>query len=191
MEVRWLRCGKGFKGEGGDFKGDTLFDREPVKSAEGRSDVITSFVVRKDNASKGILDGLKAVERIFREIVEEGITVVKARRNKRVGEGDSSIGVKERSYLSEGRKVEEGRLTNSGDVVGEGVVRIEGHTEIERSSGRGDGIIVKGNGGVGDLGALLRCAYDEEFSFSRVKGEFVGGEPEVERVKDVSKSGKG
>ena len=122
MEVRWLRCGKGFKGEGGDFKGDTLFDREPVKSAEGRSDVITSFVVRKDNASKRVLDGLKAMERSVREIVEEGITVIKTGRNKRVGKGDSSICVKERSYLSEGAKLEEGRLTNSGDVAGEGVI---------------------------------------------------------------------
>ena len=186
-----MRCGKGFEGEGGDFKGDTLFDREPVKSAEGRSDVIASLVVRKDNASKRVLDSLKAVERSIREIVEEGITVVKARRNKRVGEGDSSIGVKERSYLSEGPKVEEGRLTNSGDVVGEGVVRIEGNTEIDGSSRRGDGVILKGNGGVSDLGALLGCAYDEEFSFGRIKSEFVRGEPEVERVKDASKSGKG
>ena len=153
--------------------------------------MITTFIVRKDNASKRILDGLKAVERSVWEIVEEGITVIEAGGNKRVGEGDSSIGVKERSYLSEGPKLEEGRLTDRGDVVGEGVVRIEGHTEIEGSSGRGDGVIVKGNGGVGDLGALLRCAYDEEFGFSRIKGEFVGSEPEVERVKYVSKSGKG
>ena len=51
--------------------------------------------------------------------------------------------------------------------------------------------MVKGNGGVSDLGTLLRCAYDEEFGFSRVEGKFVGGEPKVERVKDVSKSSKG
>jgi hypothetical protein len=186
MEVRWLRCGKGFEGEGGDFEGDTLFDREPVKSAEGWSNVITSLVVRKDDASQRVLDGLKAVERSVWKVVEERITVIQARRNKRVGQGDSRIGVEERSYLSEGPKVEEGGLTDSGDVVGEGVVRIEGHTKIEGSSGRGDSVTVKGNGGVGDLGALLRCAYDKEFSFSRVKGEFIGGEPEVERVKDVS-----
>ena len=93
--------------------------------------------------------------------------------------------------MSKGAKLEEGRLTDSGDVVGEGVVGIEGHTEIEGAGGRGDGVIVKGNGRVGDLGALLRCTYDEEFSFSRVEGEFVGGEPEVERVKDVGKSSKG
>jgi len=37
----------------------------------------------------------------------------------------------------------------------------------------------------------LRCAYDEEFSFCGVKGKFIGGEPEVEGVKDVSKDGKG
>lgn len=93
--------------------------------------------------------------------------------------------------MSKGAKLEEGRLTDSGDVIGEGVVGIEGHTKIEGGGGRGDGVIVKGNGRVGDLGALLRCTYDEEFSFSRVEGEFVGGEPEVERVKDVGKSSKG
>jgi len=37
----------------------------------------------------------------------------------------------------------------------------------------------------------LRCAYDEEFSFGRIKSEYVRGEPEVKRVKDVSKDGKG
>jgi hypothetical protein len=80
---------------------------------------------------------------------------------------------------------------DSGDVVDEGVVGIEGHTEIKGGGGRGDGVIVKGNDRVSDLGALLRCTYDEEFSFSRVEGEFVRGEPKVERVKDVSKSSKG
>ena len=190
IEVGWLRCGKSFKGEGGDFKGDTLFDREPVKSAKGWRNVIASLVIGKDDASKRVLDGLKAVEGSVREIVKEGITVIEARRNKRVGEGDSSIGVKERSNLSEGPKLEEGGLTDSGDVVCEGVVRIEGNSEVEGSSGRRDSVVVKGNGGVDDLGTLLRCANDEEFSFGRVKGKFVGGEPEVKRVKDVSKSGK-
>jgi len=99
-----------------------LFDREPVKGTEGWSNVVPSLVVGKDNASQRALDGLKAVERRVREIVEEGITVIKAGRNKRVGKGDSSIGVEERSYLSEGTKLEEGRLTNSGDVAGEGVI---------------------------------------------------------------------
>ena len=176
IEVGWLRCGKSFKGEGGDFKGDTLFDREPVKSAKGWRNVIASLVIGKDDASKRVLDGLKAVERSVREIVEEGITVIEAGRNKRVGEGDSSVGVKERSNLSEGPKLEEGGLTDSGDVVCEGVVRIEGNSEVEGSSGRRDSVVVKGNGRVDDLGALLRCANDEEFSFGRVKGKFVGGE---------------
>ena len=76
-------------------------------------------------------------------------------------------------------------------MVCEGVVRIEGNSEVEGSSGRRDSVVVKGNGGVDDLGTLLRCANDEEFGFSRVKGKFIGGEPEVKRVKDVSKSGKG
>ena len=114
-----------------------------MKGAEGWSNVVPSLVVGKDNASKRVLDGLKAMERRVREIVEEGITVIKTGRNKRVGKGDSSICVKERSDLSEGAKLEEGRLTNSGDVAGEGVIRIEGHTKIEGSSRRGDGVIVK------------------------------------------------
>jgi hypothetical protein len=50
MEVGWLRSGKGFESECGNFKGDALFDGEPVKSAEGWGNVITSLVVRKDNA---------------------------------------------------------------------------------------------------------------------------------------------
>ena len=48
---------------------------------------------------------------------------------------------------------------------------------------------LEGNGRVDDLGALLRCANNEEFGFGRVKGEFIGGEPMVERVEGVSKSG--
>ena len=99
-----------------------MFDREPVKSAKGWRNVIASLVIGKDDASKRVLDGLKAVEGSVREIVEEGITVIKTGRNKRVGKGDSSICVKERSDLSEGAKLEEGRLTNSGDVAGEGVI---------------------------------------------------------------------
>lgn len=56
--------------------------------------------------------------------------------------------------MSKGAKLEEGRLTDSGDVVGEGVVGIEGHTEIEGSGGRGDGVIVKEMVG---LVILARC----------------------------------
>jgi hypothetical protein len=54
------------------------------------------------------LYGLKAVERMVWKIVKEGVTVVEAGGNKRVGKGDSCIGVKERSYLSKGAKIEEG-----------------------------------------------------------------------------------
>ena len=46
MEVRRLRSGKDFEGNCGNFESDTLFDREPVKSAEGRGNVVASFVVR-------------------------------------------------------------------------------------------------------------------------------------------------
>jgi len=51
--------------------------------------------------------------------------------------------------------------------------------------------MMKGNGRISDLGALLGSTYDEEFSFRRVEGKFVGGKPKVEGVKDVSKSGEG
>ena len=46
MEVGRLRSGKSFEGKGGDFESDPLFDREPVKSAEGRGNVVASLVVR-------------------------------------------------------------------------------------------------------------------------------------------------
>ena len=121
--------------------------------------------------------------------MKEGVAVVKAGRNKGVSEGNSGIGVKEGAYLSEGAKLEEGRLADSGDMAGEGMVRIEGHTKVEGGGGRGDNAVVKGNRRVNDLGALLRRANNEEFGFGRVEGEFIGGEPVVERVKDVSKSG--
>jgi len=68
------------------------------------------------------LDGLEAVEGSIREVVEERVAVVKAGRNKRIGERSGSIGVKEWSYLSKDAKLEEGRLTDRGDVAGEGVV---------------------------------------------------------------------
>ena len=68
------------------------------------------------------MDGLEAVEGSIREVVEERVAVVKAGRNKRIGERSGSIGVKERSYLSKDAKLEEGRLTDRGDVAGEGVV---------------------------------------------------------------------
>jgi hypothetical protein len=135
------------------------------------------------------LNGLEALKGRVREVVKEGVTVVKAGGNKGVGEGNSSVGVKEGPYLSEGAKMEEGRLADSGDMAGEGMVRIEGHTKVEGGGGRGDNAVVKGNGRVNDLGALLRRANNEEFSFGRVEGEFIGGEPMVERVKDVSESG--
>ena len=76
MKVGRLGCGKGFEGEGGDFEGDALFDGEPVKSAEGWGNVITSLIVRKDNTSKRVLDGLEAVEGSIWKIVEEGIAVI-------------------------------------------------------------------------------------------------------------------
>ena len=134
---------------------------------------------------------MEAVKGRIREVVKEGVAVVKAGRNKGVGEGNSGIGIKEGPYLSEGAELEEGGLADSGDVAGKGMVRIESNTKVEGCSGRGNGAVVKGNGRVNDLGALLWCAYNDEFSFGRVKGEFIGGEPMMERVKDVSKSGKG
>jgi hypothetical protein len=76
MKVGRLGCGECFEGEGGDFEGDALFDGEPMKSAEGWGDVITSLIVWKDNASKRVLDGLEAVEGGIWEIIEEGIAVV-------------------------------------------------------------------------------------------------------------------
>ena len=125
----------------------------------------------------------------IREVMKEGVAVVKAGRNKGVGERNSSIGVKEGPNLSEGAKLEKGRLADRGDMAGEGMIRVESHTKVEGGGGRGNNAVVKGNGRVNDLGALLRCANNEEFSFGRVEGEFIGGEPMVERVKDVSKSG--
>ena len=68
------------------------------------------------------MDGLEAVERSIREIVEERVAVVKAGRNERISERSGSLGVEERSYLPKGAKLEEARLTDRGDVVGEGVV---------------------------------------------------------------------
>ena len=61
-----------------------MFDGEPVKSTEGRSDVIAPLLVGKDNASQRVLNGLEAVERSVREIVEEGITVIQAGGNEGV-----------------------------------------------------------------------------------------------------------
>ena len=46
VEVGRLRSGEGFEGKGGNFESDALLDREPVKSAEGRGNVVTSLVVR-------------------------------------------------------------------------------------------------------------------------------------------------
>jgi hypothetical protein len=46
VEVGRLRSGKSFEGKGGNFESDPLFDREPVKSAEGRGNVVASLVVR-------------------------------------------------------------------------------------------------------------------------------------------------
>lgn len=134
------------------------------------------------------MDGLETMEGRVREIVEEGVTVVKARRNKGVSKGNSRVGVKEGAYLSESAKLEEGRLANSRNMADKGMVRIKHHTEVAGRSGRGDGVVVKGNGRVSDIGTLLRSTNDEKFSFGRIESEFVGSEPMMERVKGVGKN---
>ena len=165
MEVGRLRCGKGFQGKGSNFECDALFDGEPVKSTEGRGNVIAPLVVGKDSASQRVLNGLEAVERSVWETVEQGITIVETGRNEGVGKGNSRFGVEEGSNLSEGAKLEEGGLTNSGYVAGEGMVGVEGHAEVKGRCGRRDSVIAKRDGGVGDLGPLLRSADDKEFSY--------------------------
>ena len=134
------------------------------------------------------MNGLEAVEGRIWEVVEEGVTVVKAGRNKGISKGNCGVGVKEGPNLSEGTKLEEGGLADSGDMAGERMVRIKHNTKVAGSSGRGNGVVMKGNSGVSDIGTLLRSKNNEEFGFGRVEGEFVGGEPMMERVKSVSKS---
>ena len=75
------------------------------------------------------MNGLEAMEGRIWEVVEEGVTVVKAGRNKGVSKGNCGVGVKEGPNLSEGTKLEEGGLADSGDMDGEGMVRIERHAK--------------------------------------------------------------
>lgn len=46
VKVGRLGSSKGFEGEGSNFEGNTLFDREPMESTEGWGNVIASLVVR-------------------------------------------------------------------------------------------------------------------------------------------------
>lgn len=172
-----MRSGKSFEGDGGNFKYDALFNRKPVKRAEGRRDVIAALVVGKDNAGKGVLNGLEAMNGRVRKVVEERIAVVKARGNKGVGESDGGVSVKERADLPENTKLEEGGLADRGDMISEGMVRVKGYPEVSGRSGRSNGVILKGDRRVEDLGTLLGCANYEEFSFGRVEDEFIGCEP--------------
>ena len=78
-KIRWLFIMKGFIGDAGYFKVDTLFDRQPVKFNQGRSNVVRTSEGGKDSTSKRVLDNLKTVKGSIRKIVEEGIAVVKFR----------------------------------------------------------------------------------------------------------------
>lgn len=119
------------------------------------------------------MNGLEAVKGRVRKVVKEGVTVVKTGGNKRVGESDCSVGVKERADLSEDTELKEGRFTDGGDMGGERVVVIEGDTEVEGGIGRNNSVVLERHGGADDFGTLLGCAYEEEFSFGRVEGELI------------------
>ena len=61
---------KGFIGDRGYFKVDTLFNRQPVKFNQARSNVVRAFQRGKDSTSKRVLDNLKMVKGSIRKIVE-------------------------------------------------------------------------------------------------------------------------
>ena len=68
-------------------------NRKPVKSVQGRRDMITKLKT-KNSSSKGILHKLKAMNgRIGKRIVER-VTVIKIRGGKRISQKNSSFQIK-------------------------------------------------------------------------------------------------
>jgi hypothetical protein len=61
VEIGGLLVLECFECEGGNFKGNALTDRKPVKLLESWSYMIGTFKIWKNNTGKGILDTLKAV----------------------------------------------------------------------------------------------------------------------------------
>ena len=78
-KIRWLFIMKGFIGDRGYLKVDTLFNRQPVKFNQGRSNVVGAFEGGEDSTSKRILDNLKAVKGSIRKVVEKGIAIIQFR----------------------------------------------------------------------------------------------------------------
>jgi hypothetical protein len=84
--------------------------------------MVTALIVGKDNAGKGVLDGLKAMNGSVGKVVEERVAVVETGGNKGVGKSDGGVSVKERADLPESAKLEEGGLADSGNVIGKRVI---------------------------------------------------------------------
>ena len=136
------------------------------------------------------MNGLETVKGRVGKVVEEGIAVVEAGGDKGICKSDGSVSVKERTYLSKGKKLEESRLSDSRNVGGERIVLVKCHAKIWGSFGRDNNVVLKRDGRTNDFGALLWSAYKEEFGFRRVEGKFIDSEPVVKRVKGARESGE-
>src|SRR6267154_836105 len=64
---------------------------------------------RNKNYGKGILNKLKAMERMIRKATEKRVTVVKLRRNKRIGKDDSRVTIKKIMDLAKSTDILESR----------------------------------------------------------------------------------
>ena len=115
-----------------------------MKFDAGGGDVIRAFEGRKNDTCKGILDKLETIKRSIREVVEEGVTIVKFRGNKRIGKDDSRIEVKRGSDLTKLADMEKRGSTDVGYMAVERKVRIKFNTKVTCVSGGRNGGATKG-----------------------------------------------
>src|SRR6267154_20082 len=85
---------------------------------------------RNNNSGKGILNKLKAMERMIRKAIEKRVTVVKLRRNKRIGKDDSRITIKTRTDLAKSADMVERRRADRRNVFFERKIIVESDTQV-------------------------------------------------------------
>ena len=84
-EVRGSKLVKGFVGEGQDFIGDPVGDREPVEVFEDWGNVMPGFGVGEESGCC-ILDQLEFVDGGVADAIEERVAVIKAGGDESVDE---------------------------------------------------------------------------------------------------------